>query len=160
LIFVETKRMADSLSDFLINQGFPATSIHGDRTQREREKALEMFRTGRCPILVATAVAARGKSIFSSCCSLLPHVVHSFPSHLASTIMIRTCLLAPALMTRCCLHTSHFFSLAHCTLSLAPTHLAFVHTFAPTPCKRTYIRTPSKQPLYRHSPPTKSWSSI
>ncbi|KAH7402168.1 ATP-dependent RNA helicase DED1 [Phaeosphaeria sp. MPI-PUGE-AT-0046c] len=56
LIFVETKRMADSLSDFLINQGFPATSIHGDRTQREREKALEMFRTGRCPILVATAV--------------------------------------------------------------------------------------------------------
>ena len=60
LIFVETKRMADSLSDFLINQGFPATSIHGDRTQREREKALEMFRTGRCPILVATAVAARG----------------------------------------------------------------------------------------------------
>lgn len=62
LIFVETKRMADSLSDYLINQGFPATSIHGDRTQRERERALEMFRSGRCPILVATAVAARGKS--------------------------------------------------------------------------------------------------
>ncbi|KAK4546185.1 DEAD-box ATP-dependent RNA helicase [Oleoguttula mirabilis] len=63
LIFVETKRMADSLSDYLINQGFPATSIHGDRTQREREKALEMFRNGRCPILVATAVAARGLDI-------------------------------------------------------------------------------------------------
>ena len=63
LIFVETKRMADSLSDFLINQGFPATSIHGDRTQRERERALEMFRTARCPILVATAVAARGLDI-------------------------------------------------------------------------------------------------
>ena len=60
LIFVETKRMADSLSDYLINQSFPATSIHGDRTQRERERALEMFRNGRCPILVATAVAARG----------------------------------------------------------------------------------------------------
>ncbi|KAK4500094.1 hypothetical protein PRZ48_008280 [Zasmidium cellare] len=63
LIFVETKRMADSLSDYLINQGFPATSIHGDRTQRERERALEMFRTGRAPILVATAVAARGLDI-------------------------------------------------------------------------------------------------
>ncbi|KAG8623990.1 hypothetical protein KVT40_008966 [Elsinoe batatas] len=63
LIFVETKRMADSLSDFLINQSFPATSIHGDRTQRERERALEMFRTGRCPILAATAVAARGLDI-------------------------------------------------------------------------------------------------
>ena len=63
LIFVETKRMADSLSDYLINQGFPATSIHGDRTQRERERALDMFRNGRCPILVATAVAARGLDI-------------------------------------------------------------------------------------------------
>jgi ATP-dependent RNA helicase DDX3X len=68
LIFVETKRMADSLSDFLINQRFPATAIHGDRTQRERERALEMFRNGRCPILVATAVAARGLDI--------PNVTH------------------------------------------------------------------------------------
>lgn len=68
LIFVETKRMADSLSDFLINQNFPATSIHGDRTQRERERALELFRNGKCPILVATAVAARGLDI--------PNVTH------------------------------------------------------------------------------------
>ncbi|QKX62688.1 uncharacterized protein TRUGW13939_09849 [Talaromyces rugulosus] len=68
LIFVETKRMADSLSDFLINQSFPATAIHGDRTQRERERALEFFRNGRCPILVATAVAARGLDI--------PNVTH------------------------------------------------------------------------------------
>ncbi|KAF3088998.1 DEAD-box ATP-dependent RNA helicase [Orbilia oligospora] len=68
LIFVETKRMADTLSDFLINQNFPATSIHGDRTQRERERALEMFRTGRFPIMVATAVAARGLDI--------PNVTH------------------------------------------------------------------------------------
>ncbi|KAJ5915170.1 P-loop containing nucleoside triphosphate hydrolase protein [Penicillium verhagenii] len=68
LIFVETKRMADSLSDFLINQRFPATAIHGDRTQRERERALEMFRNARCPILVATAVAARGLDI--------PNVTH------------------------------------------------------------------------------------
>ena len=63
LIFVETKRMADTLSDYLINQGFPATAIHGDRTQRERERALEFFRNGRCPIMVATAVAARGLDI-------------------------------------------------------------------------------------------------
>jgi ATP-dependent RNA helicase DDX3X len=68
LIFVETKRMADALSDFLLNQRFPATAIHGDRTQRERERALEMFRSGRCPILVATAVAARGLDI--------PNVTH------------------------------------------------------------------------------------
>lgn len=68
LIFVETKRMADTLSDFLLNQRFPAAAIHGDRTQRERERALDMFRSGRCPILVATAVAARGLDI--------PNVTH------------------------------------------------------------------------------------
>ncbi|VEU23357.1 DEKNAAC104562 [Brettanomyces naardenensis] len=68
LIFVETKKMADILSDFLISQNFPATSIHGDRTQQERERALEMFKSGRAPILVATAVAARGLDI--------PNVTH------------------------------------------------------------------------------------
>lgn len=68
LIFVETKRMADTLCDFLITQNFPATAIHGDRTQRERERALEFFRSGRCPLLVATAVAARGLDI--------PNVTH------------------------------------------------------------------------------------
>jgi ATP-dependent RNA helicase DDX3X len=89
LIFVETKRMADSLSDYLINQGFPATSIHGDRTQRERERALEMFRTGRCPILVATAVAARGYvKRFAS------HVLSqntSIPSQQRTRTIITTC---------------------------------------------------------------------
>jgi hypothetical protein len=83
LIFVETKRMADSLSDFLINQGFPATSIHGDRTQREREKALEMFRSGRCPILVATAVAARYVCSLVLCRCLS---ICSPPAHIISTL--------------------------------------------------------------------------
>jgi len=63
LVFVETKRGVDQLSDFLQSQGFPATSIHGDRTQRDREEALRYFRSGRLPILVATAVAARGLDI-------------------------------------------------------------------------------------------------
>lgn len=63
LVFVETKRMADNLCDFLLSQNFAATSIHGDRTQRERERALETFRSGRAPIMVATAVAARGLDI-------------------------------------------------------------------------------------------------
>ncbi|CAJ0750138.1 5759_t:CDS:2, partial [Entrophospora sp. SA101] len=68
LIFVETKRMADMLSDYLIQAGYPATSIHGDRSQRERERALDSFRSGRTPIMVATAVAARGLDI--------PNVTH------------------------------------------------------------------------------------
>ncbi|KAI9266795.1 P-loop containing nucleoside triphosphate hydrolase protein [Phascolomyces articulosus] len=63
LIFVETKRSADSLDQYLYERSFPSTSIHGDRTQMEREDALIAFKTGKCPILVATAVAARGIDI-------------------------------------------------------------------------------------------------
>ncbi|KZT43103.1 DEAD-domain-containing protein [Sistotremastrum suecicum HHB10207 ss-3] len=78
LIFVETKRMADMLSDFLMANRIPATSIHGDRTQRERESALASFRAGRTPILVATAVAARGLDI--------PNVMHVINYDLPSDI--------------------------------------------------------------------------
>jgi len=63
LVFVETKKGADQLDEFLYRENFPVTSIHGDRTQREREEALKRFRAGRSPILVATAVAARGLDI-------------------------------------------------------------------------------------------------
>ncbi|KAF3930224.1 hypothetical protein ABW20_dc0103865 [Dactylellina cionopaga] len=63
LIFVNSKREADSLDDFLWNQGLPTTSIHGDRTQREREDALIAFRSGKCPILIATDVASRGLDV-------------------------------------------------------------------------------------------------
>ena len=78
LVFVETKRMADMLSEFLMNNRLPATSIHGDRTQREREQALDTFRKGRTPILVATAVAARGLDI--------PNVTHVINYDLPSDI--------------------------------------------------------------------------
>lgn len=63
LVFVETKRSADRLEYELSNDGYPATSIHGDRTQREREEALSQFKNGLKPILVATDVASRGLDI-------------------------------------------------------------------------------------------------
>ena len=63
LVFVETKRNADKLEYELSSAGFPATSIHGDRTQGEREHALDQFKKGLRPILVATDVASRGLDI-------------------------------------------------------------------------------------------------
>ncbi|XP_065069500.1 uncharacterized protein LOC135694609 [Rhopilema esculentum] len=63
LVFVETKRSADFLASLLSQNGFPTTSIHGDRFQQQREEALRDFRSGRCSVLVATAVAARGLDI-------------------------------------------------------------------------------------------------
>ncbi|KAK4704639.1 ATP-dependent RNA helicase DDX3X, partial [Phenoliferia sp. Uapishka_3] len=78
LIFVETKRMADMLEGFLQQNQFAATSIHGDRTQREREYAIETFKSARTPIMVATAVAARGLDI--------PNVTHVINYDLPSDI--------------------------------------------------------------------------
>ncbi|PNJ69658.1 DDX3X isoform 6 [Pongo abelii] len=71
LVFVETKKGADSLEDFLYHEGYACTSIHGDRSQRDREEALHQFRSGKSPILVATAVAARGLDI-----SNVKHVIN------------------------------------------------------------------------------------
>ncbi|RMD42079.1 hypothetical protein DV735_g3057, partial [Chaetothyriales sp. CBS 134920] len=63
LVFVKSKKTADFVDDFLFNMGLPSTSIHSDRTQREREDALRAFKTGQAPILVATGVSARGLDI-------------------------------------------------------------------------------------------------
>ncbi|XP_053725411.1 probable ATP-dependent RNA helicase DDX4 isoform X3 [Synchiropus splendidus] len=63
MVFVGTKRMADFIAVFLCQENVPTTSIHGDREQRERELALTDFRSGKCPVLVATSVAARGLDI-------------------------------------------------------------------------------------------------
>ncbi|KAI0447236.1 P-loop containing nucleoside triphosphate hydrolase protein [Xylaria telfairii] len=60
VIFVNNKRTADELDDFLFNKDLPCTSMHADRTQREREDAMRAFRAGKTPLLVTTGVTARG----------------------------------------------------------------------------------------------------
>ena len=60
IIFVNSKHVADELDDFLFNKQLPCTSMHSDRTQREREDAMRSFRAGSTPILVTTGVSARG----------------------------------------------------------------------------------------------------
>jgi ATP-dependent RNA helicase DDX3X len=63
LIFVETKRACDYCEDVLCGNGFPACSIHGDKSQREREESLRAFKKGETPVMVATDVASRGLDI-------------------------------------------------------------------------------------------------
>ncbi|XP_072564015.1 probable ATP-dependent RNA helicase DDX4 isoform X10 [Paramormyrops kingsleyae] len=63
MVFVETKRKADFIAVFLCQENISTTSIHGDRERREREQALGDFRSGKCPVLVATSVATRGLDI-------------------------------------------------------------------------------------------------
>ena len=86
LIFVGTKRVADDITKYLRQEGWPALAIHGDKEQcvitfsvgipfaqhvyrRERDWVLGEFKAGRSPILIATDVASRGLGtyfIFSS----------------------------------------------------------------------------------------------
>ncbi|KAK9351340.1 P-loop containing nucleoside triphosphate hydrolase protein [Lipomyces doorenjongii] len=60
LIFVGTKRVADDITKYLRQDGWPALAIHGDKAQNERDWVLNEFRTGKSPIMVATDVASRG----------------------------------------------------------------------------------------------------
>ena len=60
LVFVRTKRRADRVARQVGQSGFDVARIHGDRSQSQRETALEGFRSGRHQVLVATDVAARG----------------------------------------------------------------------------------------------------
>lgn len=63
LVFCRTKRGTDRLCRHLNGEGIVAAAIHGDRSQRERTRALQDFKSGRTTVLVATDVAARGLDI-------------------------------------------------------------------------------------------------
>jgi len=63
LVFVNTKIGARRLARQLQREGVDADAIHGDKTQEERMKALEAFKSGGLKVLVATDVAARGLDI-------------------------------------------------------------------------------------------------
>ncbi|MDO8575571.1 MAG: DEAD/DEAH box helicase [bacterium] len=63
LIFGQTKHGVERLSKMLIQKGFKAESIHGDKNHSKRQQALKLFKDNHVQILVATDVAARGLDI-------------------------------------------------------------------------------------------------
>ncbi|XP_072030941.1 uncharacterized protein [Amphiura filiformis] len=63
IVFVETKRKVDRLYYQLRDAGVPVVSIHGDKSQGQRDMALKDCRSGRRPVLIATDVAARGLDV-------------------------------------------------------------------------------------------------
>jgi ATP-dependent RNA helicase RhlE len=60
LVFTRTKHRANRLADTLVREGIRAEKIHGNRSQAQRTAALQQFKSGRCPVLVATDIVARG----------------------------------------------------------------------------------------------------
>lgn len=68
LVFTKTKRDCDAVEYELNRIGMRCESIHGDRSQQDRERSLKNFKTGRANVLIATDVASRGLNI--------PNVTH------------------------------------------------------------------------------------
>ena len=71
IVFTRTKRGADRVSEHLESSGVASAAIHGNKSQGQRQRALDGFRAGRTRVLVATDIAARGIDI-----DQLPHVVN------------------------------------------------------------------------------------
>lgn len=71
LVFTRTKHRARKLADQLIKSGISATSLQGNLSQKQRDKAMDFFRTGRARVMVATDIAARGIDI-----SKISHVIN------------------------------------------------------------------------------------
>eukprot|EP00930_Biecheleria_cincta_P032632 TRINITY_DN2262_c0_g3_i2.p1 TRINITY_DN2262_c0_g3~~TRINITY_DN2262_c0_g3_i2.p1 ORF type:complete len:557 (+),score=75.17 TRINITY_DN2262_c0_g3_i2:78-1748(+) len=63
IVFINTKKMCEQISDELWQQRLKCVTIHGDKEQGERDRALHSFKTGRTPVMLATDVAARGLDI-------------------------------------------------------------------------------------------------
>lgn len=63
IVFVETKKKVDDITKAIRKEGYSAISIHGDKSQPERDYVLTEFRNGKSSILVATDVAARGLDV-------------------------------------------------------------------------------------------------
>ena len=80
LLFTGTKRVADDITRFLRQDGWPALSIHGDKQQNERDWVLNEFKTGKSPIMVATDVASRGIGMITAHPSPLPSTLSRYPN--------------------------------------------------------------------------------
>lgn len=71
LIFVNTKREVEKIDQLLYKEGYLVQSIHGDKSQYQRKKAIDAFKSGKATVLIATDVAARGLDI-----SGISHVIN------------------------------------------------------------------------------------
>jgi ATP-dependent RNA helicase RhlE len=71
LIFTRTKYRAQKVSQQILRAGFKVTSLHGDRSQGQRQAALKSFKDRTHPIMVATDIAARGLDVES-----ISHVIN------------------------------------------------------------------------------------
>ncbi|MEM7742330.1 MAG: DEAD/DEAH box helicase [Pseudomonadota bacterium] len=88
LVFARTKHGAEKLMKGLVEDGFNAASIHGNKSQGQRDRAINGFRSGAVTVLVATDVAARGIDIPDVACVVnyeLPEVPDNYVHRIGRT---------------------------------------------------------------------------
>lgn len=88
LVFTRTKHGADRAAEYLTTGGIDAVAIHGNKSQGQRERALNNFRAGRTRVLVATDIAARGIDVDSVTHVInfdLPNVPESYVHRIGRT---------------------------------------------------------------------------
>ena len=88
LVFSRTKHGAEKMMKKLVEDGFNAASIHGNKSQGQRERAIKAFRAGDVTVLVATDVAARGIDIPGVACVVnydLPEVPENYVHRIGRT---------------------------------------------------------------------------
>jgi len=114
VIFVETKRSADTLERELHEKNVPVCAIHGDRSQSEREEALKAFKSGANPVLVATDVAARGLDIPNVCLVInfdMPKQLDDYVHRIGRTGRAGRKGTAVALLNERCAYLSELYEL-------------------------------------------------
>lgn len=84
LIFARTKANANRVAEFVNKSGISAEAIHGNKSQSARQRALEMFRSGKIAVLVASDIAARGLDIDE-----ISHVINYDMTHEPETYVHR-----------------------------------------------------------------------
>jgi superfamily II DNA/RNA helicase len=76
IVFVRTKHGADKLVKKLRQRGIHSVAIHGNKSQNQRQRALDSFAEGKVDVLIATDVAARGLDVDD-----ISHVINFDPPH-------------------------------------------------------------------------------
>lgn len=84
LVFVEMKHIADRVTEKMLNSGLSAVAIHGNKSQNNRQKAIQDFTSGYRTILVATDIASRGIDIDG-----ITHVINYELSNIAESYVHR-----------------------------------------------------------------------
>jgi ATP-dependent RNA helicase RhlE len=84
LIFTQMKHNADKLAKHLLKSGIHSQAIHGNKSQSQRQNALENFKSGRTRVLIATDIVARGIDIDD-----LSHVINFELPNVAETYVHR-----------------------------------------------------------------------